>query len=266
MKLRLFLALVGTVCAIAAQAHEFWIEPEDYTLDPGDAIVAAIRVGQNFSGSSYAYIPQNFRRFEIALGDEMSPVEMRMGDRPALDMAVTGDGLGVILHVTTDSNLRYKDAETFERFVTHKDAAWALARHAERGLPAAGFTERYSRYAKSLVALGDGAGADRAFGLLTEIVALANPYTDDLSAGMPVQVLFEGAPRPGAQVEIFEKAGKAVTVATVAADADGRALVPVTPGRSYMLDSVVLRELDGKGDRGAVWESLWANLTFEVPE
>jgi hypothetical protein len=27
----------------------------------------------------------------------------------------------------------------------------------------------------------------------------------------------------------------------------------------------VLRELDGTGEDGAVWESLWANLTFAVP-
>lgn len=116
------------------------------------------------------------------------------------------------------------------------------------------------------MAVGDGGGQDHAFGLLTEIVALANPYTDDLSGGMPVQVLYDGAPRPDAQVEVFAKQGEAVTISTVRTDAEGRALVPVSPGTRYMLDSVVLREVPAGAFDGAVWESLWANLTFAVPE
>lgn len=235
-------------------------------LDQGNAIVAAIRVGQDFEGGSYSYLPQNIRRFEVALDGSVMPVMSRMGDRPAMDMTLNGQGLAVIVHVTSDSSVRYKDAETFESFVTHKDAAWALDRHKKRGLPEAGFTERYSRYAKSLVAVGDGAGTDRAFGLLTEIVALANPYTDDLSAGLPVQVLFEGQPRANAQVEIFDKDGDDVRIATVQTDGEGRAVVPVTPGHVYMLDAVVLRELQPEQAGGAVWESLWANLTFAVPQ
>ena len=51
-------------------------------------------------------------------------------------------------------------------------------------------------------------------------------------------------------------------------DDNGVATFPVRPGYSYMVDAVVLRE---PSDRlaeqfGAVWETLWANLTFAVPE
>jgi hypothetical protein len=44
------------------------------------------------------------------------------------------------------------------------------------------------------------------------------------------------------------------------------ATVPVTAGHAYMLDAVVLREPEGVSNPGALWESLWANLTFAVPE
>ena len=230
--------------------------------------MADIRVGQNYEGNAYAYFPANFRIFEIAQGDTRVPVEGRLGDRPALSQAAPADGLAVLVHVTKDYTLTYSEGDKFREFVTHKDATWVLEAHAARGLPDTGFGEAYSRYAKSLVAVGDGAGADREYGLLTEITALANPYTDDLTGGMPVRVTYEGAPRADVQVEVFEKAADGtVTVSTVRADAEGVAVVPVTPGHRYMLDAVVLREPDAalSEEKGVVWESLWANLTFAVP-
>lgn len=248
---------------IPAWGHEFWIDPHDFSVQAGDRIVADIRVGQTYGGSAYAYLPRNFHRFEIAAGDTVAPVKMRLGDRPALDAEAPAEGLNAIVHVTRDYDLTYDDWGSFVSFVTHKGAAWVPDAHEARGLPREDVTEVYSRHAKSLVAVGDGAGADRPVGLTVELVALANPYTDDLSAGFPVRVLYEGAPRTNAQVEIFEKDAEGeVGISTVTTDADGVAVVPVMPGHTYLLDHVVLRESDADD---AMWESLWGSLTFAVP-
>ena len=263
------LALIALASSAGgARAHEFWIDVQDYTVAPGEDIVADLRVGQTYEGNSYSFRPGAFTRFEVASGDAAAPVESRLGDRPALHQPAP-EGLAVVIHVTTNTILTWEDFAIFQRFVEHKAAAGILEAHAARGLPETGFREVYSRYAKALVAVGDGAGTDRAFGLATEIVAGANPYTDDLAAGLPVQVLYDGAPRPGAQVEIFDKAADGtVAVSTVLADDQGRALVPVTAGHRYMLDSVVLRQPTEAvaAQEDAVWESLWANLTFAVPQ
>ncbi|MDJ1006903.1 MAG: DUF4198 domain-containing protein [Paracoccaceae bacterium] len=249
----------------AAQAHEFWIDPSAFEVAPGKRIRADIRVGENYSGAAGIFNPNRFRRFELVTGGDLLPVEGRVGDKPALNQAAE-EGLAVILHVTTDSRLTYNEFEKFERFVTHKAAGWVLDEHAARGFPQSGFVEQYSRYAKSLVRVGAGQGSDRVFGLLTEIVALRNPYTDDVSAGLPVAVLYDGKPRAREQIEVFEAApGGRISVRTVTTDADGRATIPVRPGHRYMLDSVVLRE-PPDNPPGVVWESLWANLTFAVPE
>lgn len=231
-------------------------------------MVAAIRVGQQFKGSSYSYLPPNFRRFDYAMGDVLEPVPGTMGDRPALTMEAPGEGLLVLVHVTTDLKVNYTDFDKFQGFVTHKDAAWVLDEHARRGLPTDTFRELYSRYAKSLVGVGDAVGEDRDFGLLTEIVALENPYTDDMSDGIDVRVLYQGEARGDTQVEVFQKAAdESVEVFTVRTDAEGKATVPVVPGHRYMLDAVVLREpaADVGEATGTVWESLWANLTFALP-
>jgi hypothetical protein len=263
----LLCALALCVFGQALPAHEFWIDPEKFQVDSGSDIVADIRVGQNFQGSAFAYVPRQFRLFEIAQEGARVPVEGRVGDRPAMTQSA-GDGLAVILHATTDNRLTYDSLKKFENFVRHKDAAWTLDDHAAQGYPSESFVEVYSRYAKSLVAVGDGMGADREYGLETEIIALNNPYLSLETSEIDIRLMYKGAPRPNAQVEVFEKdsAGD-VIISYVRTDDAGVASVPVVPGMTYMLDAVVLRTPSAAiaAETGAVWESLWANLTFAVP-
>ena len=117
--------------------------------------------------------------------------------------------------------------------------------------------------------MGAGEGADAAQGLDAEIVALANPYTEALSE-MPVRVLYRGEAAPGKLVEVFARrfgdAEAEVEVTEVTTDAEGVARVPVEPGREYQIDSVFLDELDPPSPSGATFRTLWANLTFMVPE
>jgi len=265
LSIALSLACLGS----AAKGHEFWIDPEAHQVAAGAPVVAAIRVGEAYKGSSYSYVPRNFRRFDYAFNGEVLPVEGTMGDRPAASVPTSGEGLMVLIHETTDTTLGWTTWEKFVKFVKHKDAGWVLEAHVTRGLTQEDRRELYSRYAKSLVAVGDGEGADFETGLLTEIVALENPYTGDMSDGIDVRVLYEGEPRAETQIEVFEKAAdESVSIFTVQTDADGAATVPVKPGYRYMLDAVVLREPAGNvaEEKNVQWESLWANLTFEVPD
>lgn len=210
-----------------------------------------------------SYLPPKFRRFDYIFDGRMGQVPGVMGDRPALRMSAPGDGLLIIVHQTSNSTITWDTWEEFVAFVEHKDAMWTLEAHDARGLARESVSEIYSRYAKSLIAAGDGAGSDRVTGLLTEIVAEENPYTDDMSDGIDVRVLYEGEPRVDEQLEVYEKATDGtVNVFTLKTDADGRVTVPVKPEHRYMLDSVVLREPETSD---FAWESLWANLTFEVP-
>ena len=244
--------------------HEFWIEPADYQPQIGDPLVAHIRNGENFKGGSLAFFDSNIARFEIWQNGQSAPVEGRMGDIPVLETRAEDAGLVVLVHQTTPSRLTYRTWAKFQKFADHKDFPGIRARHDARGLPEADFVETYTRFAKSLIAIGDGSGTDVDTGLETEFVALANPYQADLSGGMPVRLLYRGAPRPDAQIEMFDKAPDgSVQVRLYRTDARGEAVLPVTPGHSYLLDAVVLRPVEGQAP--VVWETLWAALTFAVP-
>lgn len=261
---RLVFATWCAICASIATAHEFWIEPESYVVDASDNLVTKLKNGQNFEGISLAFFDRNVARFEVVTGDVRRPVKARMGDNPALDMPAQHTGLTIVLHETTPSFVTYREWEKFQKFADHKDFGDIAARHQANGFGPPPFKERYSRHAKALIAVGDGAGADRAFGLKTEFVALTNPYAPDFDGTMRVQVFYEGAIRPDAQVEVFDRDPEgAVTVSLHRADSEGMTAIPVTPGHNYLFDAVVLRPAQDSDD--AVWETFWAALTFAVP-
>ncbi|MFT7593475.1 MAG: cobalt/nickel transport protein [Paracoccaceae bacterium] len=261
---RLFLTIVFLVTASAGFAHEFWIEPKEYQVQGGAPLVANLRNGQKFSGISLGYFSRDTARFDLIQAGHITPVQGRMGDVPALQSTAPDDGLLVIVHQTTPSDLTYAKWEKFQAFADHKSFADIRARHDARGLPDAGFTETYTRYAKALVGVGDSHGADVVTGMETEFVALTNPYTGAAADGFDVQLLYQGAPRANAQIEVFDRSPQSMVAITLYhTDAQGRAVIPISPGHTYLLDAVVLREpsKDGK----AVWQTLWAALSFAVP-
>ncbi len=260
-----FLAILSFCLAAVsgASAHEYWIAPTEYVIAPGVPLAAHLRVGQGMTGIDQVYLPRGFTRFEIAGPEVTEAVTGRVGDRPAIYQVPPDEGLVAVIFESVERSLSWKALEDFAAFVEAHDLGDAIAAHGARGLPEAGFDEVYTRHAKALVSVGEGSGADRAFGMPVEIVALANPYEGTPQA-LPVRLLEGGAPRPDAQLEMFVRAAgtkDAIEPVRLRSDADGVVRVPLTPGTEVMLNFVVLRP-----DAGAApWRSLWASLTFAVP-
>lgn len=262
------LILILVLLSQPAAAHEFWIEPLDFQVEPGARLVGHLANGEFFEGTKIPYWRGGFRRFLVVQDSQERGVPGRNGGMPALNMVAPGEGLNVVVYESNVARVSYESFAEFAAFAEHKDFPDIEARHKEKGYPLENFTEIYTRYAKSLIAVGDGAGADRREGLEAEILALTNPYTDDLSDGMRVQVFYQGEPRANAQVEVFEKtAHGAVEITRHRTNAKGIATVEVKPGCSYLFDAVVLRVPAPAlaSEQNAAWETLWASLTFAVP-
>jgi hypothetical protein len=264
-----FLAIMLLLVVMPASAHELWIEPVDYRPEPEREIVANLVNGERFVGSPLIFFEDWFHSFEIIAGDQAAPVTGRMGDMPAIQQEPLGEGLHVIIYHSSASNVTYKTLEKFISFARHKDFRMIPDQHLARKLPDSDFTEVYTRYSKTLIGIGHGKGQDSRTGLETEIVALDNPYTDNPDIGLRIEVLYQNKPRANAQVELFEKDSTGtVDISLHRTDEAGIATLPVRKDHSYMVDAVVLRKPNAElaEETGAVWETLWANLTFYVPE
>jgi hypothetical protein len=254
--------------------NEFWISPAAYRWAPGEVVLADLRVGAAFTGTRQGFVPQSFTRFEILTGDSVIAVEGSVGDIPALGGLELPEGLAVIVHETAGREMTWDDWDRFAAFADHKGLGDVTEMKAARGpTPADMVREEYVRYAKSLVAIGHGAGTDRVVGLRTELVALANPYTDDLAGAMPVQLYVDGAPRSMARVEVFARpadGGGETAVSVYETDSNGIVVLPIRQGTEYLVTAVTLEfpgdpEADVEAEADVTLRTLWASLTFEAP-
>jgi len=260
---------VLALCSIssAVAAHEFWIEPKDYTVGASDTVIADFRNGQKFKGLSQPYVPNDFSVRRIVNGASAQPLEGEIGQRPAFRNAKLADGLNILVLQSKARRLNYPTWAKFEKFVKHKDFGITKEAHLALGYPEENFQERYFRFAKSLVGVGSAKGQDKKVGLAIELVALANPYTDAISNTIPVQAFYEGKAHGNVQVELFDQSPSGKVAITLHRTNDqGIVNLPVKPGHSYLVDTVVLRQPAKGHASGAAWESLWASLTFAIPE
>jgi hypothetical protein len=257
-------ALLALCLAAPAAAHEFWIAPADYILDPGQDLVAELRVGEGFVGDTLSYFPPSFVAFDLLAGEDRIPLPGRMGDDPALNVSGLPEGLLTLVYVSQPSEVTYDDPEVYARFLETEGLQDIAARNAERGLDPVGMTERFTRHARALVASGAGEGADRPAGLRLEIVAETNPYAGD-TPEIALQVLLDGGPHGAAPLRVLARGPDGtVTETRHATDAEGRARIPAPPGAEILANTVWLEETDPA--TGAPWHSHWASLTFRRPD
>jgi uncharacterized GH25 family protein len=253
--------------AFPVQSHEFWLSLRDYQVEPGEKIMGRLLVGSNMKGDSMLYLPEMFERFEILDSGGKRRVKGRPGDNPAMDFPAGDNGLAVVVYESEIARVEYDEWEKFVHYVELKAFPDMPEAHLARGLPQTGFSESYRRFVKALVGVGSGAGADRPLGMYIEIVALANPYTDDLSGGLPLKVFLKGKPRAGVQLELYQTAPNGATSSVkYTTDGNGVAVVRVQPGYEYLADNVYLEPLPNDNPaNGSVWYSAWASMTFRIP-
>jgi len=264
------LLLLGCLLLFISQAnaHEMWIEPVQYAIQPGEIIYAHEKVGQNFKGNQYSYLASSYDSFVITQNNQTRPIKSRIGDIPAVHEKMDESGLAVLTAATTVSDITYESWEKFTGFIKSKGLDWVLDKHQERGLPEKGFTEAYRRYAKSLVKVGDGKGKDQRMGLPLEWVVETNPYTTD-KAFIRAQLLWQGNPFKQAYVGVFNRVANEPELQklSLTTDDEGKVKIPVGKGGQFLINAVRMIEPKQEviKETGAVWESLWASVTYEIP-
>ncbi|OWU84959.1 hypothetical protein ATO6_10180 [Oceanicola sp. 22II-s10i] len=261
--------MVGAVLiwAAPASAHEFWLEAEDWTVEPGGTIRLDMRNGVEMKGPTFPWDARRVARADLVAPSGTTPYEGRIGDMPAVRIEDAQSGLNVMIFESKVTSLTYDRFELFRKFTEEKALDDALRTHLDERLPQNGLREIYTRHTKALIAVGDGAGEDADRGLDHELVALTNPYTLAPGEPMRVRLLRDGAPVPDVRITVFRRDdADEVTVAPYQTDGEGRIAFPLEAGSDYLVDNVYLRRTTRQEllEHTAIWASSWAALTFGV--
>ena len=263
----LAVGLLAGLVSLPSSAHEFWLEPSDFQPQVGDVVTVDLVIGTHFDGFHPLH-PDEIAAFGLIDAAGTTPITGRFGDLPAGQFIAAQAGLSLLYHQTTPSYVTYTKPEKFISFAVEKGFADVAARYQKQAVENFRLVEKYRRFAKSLIMVGPASGQDQLVGLEMELVALTNPYQQPVSKEFTVAVYESGAPRPGAQVTVFIRHTPSdVEKKIIIADERGQVHLSLLPGRHYLFDSIKLQPIkDADPVKNAEWESLWAALTFAVPD
>lgn len=251
-----------------ALAHEYWLEPLQYTIEPGEALQGNLYNGQNFKGSRYSFIENRFDLFKITDPDGEFPVAGRNGDIPALNMPIEAKGLISVSYQGKFDRITFTNEEKIKHYIEYEGFKGVLERNAERGYPPDRLQEQYARCAKALFQVGpvEPNQKDRLTGMKLELVAEANPYALSQADSLPVRLYWEGKPMPDVQIRLFRFDGELETT-EIRTDTEGRAAFPLKGGGKFMMNAVHIFEGDDDPDtKLAEWVSYWATLSFGMSD
>jgi uncharacterized GH25 family protein len=261
-------ALVLIGAPQAALAHDFWIQPERFRLEPDAATPMTLQVGHGPDRQRSALPLRRITRFDAA-GPGGSTVDLRGRLTPG---DADGDGtLGLpragiyVVALETDaaaqSHLR---ADRYNPYAEEEGLVLALEARARAGLQRADASERYSRDAKAIVQVGaaDAGSSDhvtRPIGLRLEIVPEVSPYAAARGTGLPVRVFYEGRPLANALVKLTDLSDDAQPVETHRTDDTGRASFSVPNKGDWLLNVVWTKPLKGEP---VDFETVFSSLSF----
>lgn len=262
---------VATALAGPALAHDFWLQPDDYHVEPGARVSTDLLVGHGVDRSSWGQTAARVRVIK-SVGPNGAERDLRptLALRSANDqaLATTFDAPGVHMLVLESSPaVSELPAPRFAMYLREEGLTPIAALRERAGATNPG-RELYSRRAKALVRVGEGASGAahvlRPVGLDLEIVPERDPYVVPPGERLPLRVFYAGRPLDGALVKLVDLDADEKPFAMARTDATGRVAFDVPREGAWLVNVVWSRPL--VGDSRAEFETVFSSLTFGWPE
>jgi hypothetical protein len=273
----LAVALVGT-----AQAHTMFLKLDSYFLAPNSSAMVRL-INGDFDVSENA-IARN-RMLDVSIvgpGGTMHPPMSAWRDSALyeaseedLDTAVlsfeTGSAGTYVLGISTAATVFTLTADEFNEYLAHDRIVDAIEQRKAAGKWNDEATERYSKYVKALVQVGEQRSADFSHELEypAEFVPLQNPY--ELGVGDELQVRFLRAGQPVANQIVYAshenyhahgESDEHVEAVSTRTNAQGIASIPISTAGQWYIRTIHMVETTTEPD--VDYESNWATLTFAI--
>jgi uncharacterized GH25 family protein len=254
------LTLAAPVCA-----HDLWIVPGKFTVEPGEKVRVFINSGDTFPGSDALVGAARIASLTFhPASPEKVDIDSFAADGKSLTAEITASepGTAALALVLEPRVIRLK-AEEFNQYLVDEGLSKLLELREARGESKQPAVERYTKFAKTILSVGD-SSEDRSSeptGLKLEVVPHTPLHALRAGATLPFAILFEGKPLAHVRV-VGGRAGTPSHGVQAVTDSNGEASVVLEEaGRWYLRALYMVRLGD---DPEAQWESFWTTLTFEV--
>lgn len=246
-------------------AHDLFIRPDLFFVTPGGQITAKVFSG-TFSKSENAITRDRLADLSVVTPRGRTPIDHALwteADPQSTLRTATGDAGTYVLGAAVHPKLLKLEGPAFNAYLKEEGLDAILASRKQQKRLNEGSRERYAKFVKALVQVGD-ARTDAyttPLGYGAEIVPLANPYALKKGDTLQVRCLVDGAPVEGLVVFAGGRtpAGARFTAQRLVTDRDGLVTVKLTAAGAWYVKFVHMRE---RQEADANYESRWSTLTF----
>jgi hypothetical protein len=268
--MRILVAGLALWLSSGACAHDFWVQPSRFQVQPGAPVPVTVQVGHGADRERWARgLDRIVSLVVVGPGGRQDIRGSFRAQAPNADMMPVFDQRGLhVLAIHTTHAQSELPAARFQEYAELEGLTPALTLRARTGRTGIPGREIYSRRAKALIQVGAPTGrpqplATRPVGLTLEIVPDRDPYALGRDRRLPVHVLYNGTRLAGATVKLTNLVNDAKPLATEVTDASGRAVFLVPQTGAWLLNVVWTRPITGD-PRGDV-ATIFSSLTFGYP-
>lgn len=253
--------------SVQSFAHEYWFEPDSFFLKPNEKTPVRLYVGEGLKKEEerpfQASKTPMFRLFSNKDDFDLTS-SVRDEDLPLLTFSAEKPG-NYLLAMERNWSYITLEADKFEDYLREDGMEYIIAEREKLGETKKEGKERYSRYIKGLIQVGD--RRDKTYakrvGLRLEIMPLENPYSKKAGESLGVQVLFDGKPLVGKTIFADNREGDSLSKQKIVTDAQGKAIVKIDRKGIWLVRLVFMQRCT-KACEGADWESFWGAYSFGV--
>jgi uncharacterized GH25 family protein len=271
-KSALLLGLLVCSWASFIEAHDFWLQPSEYWIEPDTLDSMTLQVGHGPFRQRSPIPLRRITRFQAIAPNGMAVdvhQRLRLGQGAEDgDFRLNDPGTYVLVLQTDDGAQAHLPAVRFNDYLKVEGLTPAFEQRVRLQRMDADGSERYSRCAKSIVQVGQPRAGlqgqvDKPVGLPLEIVPEANPYGTKRPATFPVRVLYAGHALAGALVKLTNLANDASPFEVRLTDRDGRASFTMPNAGAWLLNVIWTKPLPRSEETD--FETVFSSLSFGFP-
>lgn len=235
-------------------AHELWLEADQYKLKSGEKLIANIKVGQNLVGESYPYLSQETERLFLVSKKGFKKLNQIDGDYPAIQQTVNYSGIQYLYYQSNKEFLKYQDYKTFIEFTDEYDLNYDLK---NKNIP----NEIYQRFSKIIFNGEPNSFFKTKQNLEFEIVNQNDPYQNNISE---IKIFLKKKPFIDKKIFVFFKNENGFERKIYQTDTNGFVKIDSSKKGLYLISAVDLETLNliDQIKYKADYYSRWASLTF----
>lgn len=265
--IRVILIAALAVFARSAAAHDYWFETDHFFTPENSSLALHLQVGSTLvieeerpfqakrTVSFNLYAAQNVFDLSRISADGAVPVaEFSVGRAGTYLVGMERNSTDIVL-----------EAQKFNDYLREEGLTEIIKERAARRENEKFGYERYSRYVKTLIQVGDKKDETygRILGYKLEIVPLENPYGKKRGDQIKFRVLFNGAPLKSSQIFAYNRPDKEIFTHRMQTDEKGECRLKIDRTGFWLVRLVKMERCRSNCDE-IDWESYWGALSFAV--